>query len=339
MNRTLLLIAIFAVAGRAIAAVEPADAEWQAIKSFGRPAPQPPNAAQPTATVKAAKFIEEANRLRAFYIAYPSHPSATDAKRLETMALCHAALNGNVTSDARRIEILEQIRRNPSLSPEHRYEAVAWTYQVDVARQNPRDRLAFLGAQESVTRRLIAEFSSVRVGYESLAALARETPPPRGAAIARELRGLTTAPPELKSEAARIEERFGLVDARLASILAVAAPEANLRLTPTKPLVLYTWSAAAPQILTKLRRLATQAPHAQYIGVCLDSNVNIARQLASSANPPGDQYYNSRGASSALAQALKTGSALVIYLVDGNGVIRDVQGGEDFLRKINQLKP
>lgn len=315
-----------------------ADLAWQTLKNFGQPTSPPQTGPKPTKDQLKATFLSQADQLKAFYTQYPTHLSAKEAKQREVTALAFAALNGDSTQDARRQSALAAVRSDSGLSVAQRSEAVAWSGRVAIKRQNLKSAAAVLAAEESLTRTLIQEFPGQTDGYNSLLGIARDSSPERGQVIARDVLAMREAPAKSKTDAQRLLERYALVGKPIAPILQKAGAASLLPSTGGKVTVVYTWNAAAPQSLTRAGRMAVQAPKARFIGVCLDSNLASARQAASTRNAPGDQYYNASGPTNPLATGLAIQEPLAVYLVDRNGVIRDVKGATDFASKVANLE-
>ncbi len=244
---------------------------------------------------------------------------------------------GDETQDTRRSQLLEEIRNDSQLEESRRFEAVATSNQLSIHRQQLRDRPLYLAAQESATRSLIAEFPGVTYGYESLLAIARDSSPEKGKAVAQELMLLPGASPSVKSAAREVVDRFSVLGKPVDQIFAQAGASNLVRARENRVAVIYGWTSAAPQELRVMRQWAARTSGAVFIGICLDADIDHAKNAAASILPPGEQYYDSRGADGALAQALHIGRHPVVYLADRAGLIRDVQANDGFSAKIDVL--
>jgi hypothetical protein len=315
-----------------------ADTDWQTLKNFGRPILTPKTSPKPTPAQLKTTFLTQADQLKAFYTQYPTHASAKEAKQREVLALALAAINGDSSQDARRQTTLAAVRNDSGLSPGQRCEAVAWSGRVAIKRQNLKTGAAVLAAEESLTRSLIQEFPNQPGGYDSLMGIARDSTPERGQVIARDILAMRTATPKSKTDAQRLLDRYALVGKPIAPILEKAGATSLMSGTDPKVTVVYTWKSSTSQSLSLAGRMATQAPKARFIGVCLDNNLATARQAATARNAPGSQYYNASGSTSPLADGLAIREPLAVYLVDGDGIIRDAQGGKDFAAKVAKLE-
>ena len=318
-----------------------ADRAWSAVRTFGRPeVRQSVKSGVATATARAseaAKWRLQADQLNAFYTNYPAHPAVKEAKWRELSALNRAALDGDATQEARRLRLLEEIRSEPALMESRRFEAVAFSYQVAIARRLAVDRPSYLQSQESATRALIAEFPRVEYGDASLLAIARDSAPAHGEIVARELIAMADAPAPMKQEAQGVVGRFGLLGQSIDSIFARAGASSILASRQNYVTAIYTWSSAAPQSLRVLRQWASHTPQVRFIGICLDTDVQRAAHMAANTAPSGEQHYDAHGPDGALARALCVGRAPVLYLVDRMGIIRDVQGTDGYSAKVEAL--
>ncbi len=301
-----------------------ADEIWKALMTFGQPS-------------ASANFVDQANELRAFYTQYPTHPYVGEAKRREILALSRAALAGVIDHDQRRLSLLQDVRADTSLPDYRRFEAVAMSLQVGVHRSQHANRTAFLTAQENLTKTLVDEFPNVQDGYESLVAIARESQPNSGTRIATSVADSPNASADLRAEARIVIERFALLGTPIRPLFEGSEVVVLLGQSASKPLVIYTWTKSTPQALAAISKLRRIQPNVSLIGVCLDYDVQGAREAASTASLPGLQYYDARGNDSPLAKALKVGRGLIIYVVDRNGVLRDVQGRTDLNHKLSLL--
>ena len=315
-----------------------ADAEWFALKNQVRQNPSTPagkNTA-PAATTSAAavaKLLDQANQLQDFRTKHPAHPAVKEAKQLEAVVLAFAALKGDMSQDQRRASLVEEVRIDQGLPVARRFEAVAWSKQVGIARQKPAARADFLAAHETAGRQLVSEFPAFPGGYESLLGVARDSAPDRGKVIARDLIGMAGAPAFVKDEANLLLGRFALIGRSFTSILATAGAAALPPNTQGKIVVIYAWRSD----IMPYQALFAKAPTAAFIGINLDTNAALAKETVTKAKLPGDQYYDSRGATSPLAVALQLNRPPAVYLIDATGVICDVQGADAFAQKLSQL--
>jgi hypothetical protein len=313
-----------------------ANAQWQKLIASGRPPTASTRDKNNTRAEQAAKHVEAADRFKSFYITYPTHRSAKEAKAREVIALALAALNGDAAHDHRRESLLDEIRQDTSIPIARRFEAVAWSGRAAAKQQGQLDRAAKLAAEERLTRDLIKEFPSHPVGYESLVAIARDSNPEHGKSIAQDILAMSAVSLEAKDGARRILEREALVGKSAPAIFSASGASTLFPAATGKITIVYSWSPSMPQFRLLAKQLAKQAPQAAFIGVCLDGTLKQGGE-GKTFNLPGEHYYYPHGAASPLAEALAIGSEAVIYVIDRQGIIRDVQGYIDLAEKIGRI--
>jgi len=98
--------------------------------------------------------------------------------------------------------------------------------------------------------------------------------------------------------------------------------------------MIYFWTMAKPDFLGQLRHYA-RVPGIACVGVNVDADSDKAREFARKHPLPGKHHYD--GESGPLASRLKIGTTPAIYLVDGNGILRDTQGHVGTLEKLRRM--
>jgi hypothetical protein len=324
-----------AQAGAAEAAL--ADIVWARIKGFGVfDSPINGNAtdARGMPTVdQVTTLLDQANKLQAFHRQFPSHSAAGEARRLESLCLGMAALRGDLAHETRRRTLIGQIRNDKTLTPDRVAEAVALNLQVEIAQQRFASYAAHLAARESAARALIDEFPAIAAGYETLLAVGSDSGPLRGKAIAEELIR-SRSPAGVKSEARVVLDQYELVGQSVGALIAQAGASELPAGAKGKSIILYAWSSADTASLRAAKQLGWTARETFVVGVNLDQDANIARQVAVREKLPADQYYDTSGR---LAGALKMARPGRAYLIDQNGIIQDVFGLERMNEKLSQF--
>ena len=223
-----------------------ADEQWAALKIKAEQSRGTNTAKAGVATnskaQKASDYLTQATQLQEFIANNPNHAGSAEARQMAAVALSMAAMNGDETQDQRRAQLILEVRNDLKLPVEKRFEAVAWSKQVEVARSKPTSRAAFLSAHEKAGRQLIEEFPSFSGGYESLLGVARDSEPSQGRRIAQELVNMA-APEEIKSSARLLVERFDLVGRSLSEVLATVGAESLSAKTTGRVTIVYSWSS------------------------------------------------------------------------------------------------
>jgi hypothetical protein len=327
--------ALIMQAGAAEAAL--ADIVWARIKGFGTfDSPINGNGSDERgmpAVDQLITLIDQANKLQAFHRQFPSHSAAREAQRLESLCLGMAALRGDYSHEVRRRILVEQLRKDKTLPPDKIAEAVALNLQVDIAQQRFASYAAHLAARESAARALIDEFPEVPAGYETLLAVGNDSGPLRGRAIAEELIR-SRSPAGVKGEARAVLDQYELVGRSVGALLAQAGASDLPAGAKGKSMILYGWSSGDTASLRAAKQLGWTARETFVVGINLDQDANIARQVAMREKLPADQYYDTSGR---LAGALKMARPGKAYLIDQNGIIQDVFEMERMNEILSQL--
>lgn len=271
---------------------------------------------------KATAFAATADRLKTFYTANSLHSGTKDARRLEAMCLNYAAFFGNTTVETRRLAAVEIIRKDTTIDAAKRFEVVAWSNQVAINRLNLRSTAARLAEHERSARGLIAEFPAVHLGYDSLLAVARDSDPNKGKAIANDIL-LLSAPAHIRQQTQELLGRLALVGQSALALLTQAGAKNLADSANGKPVVVYAWSRNDASSLAVAKRLSVTAPNAAVIGVNLDADVAAAQATAASERLPGIQYFDPRTVQSPVALALKFSRPAQAYMADATGLVRD----------------
>lgn len=173
-------------------------------------------------------------------------------------------------------------------------------------------------AKASIARALMQEFPGEPDGYGLLLANARTAAPGTARALAKELL-MSSAPKRFMSVAQRVIEHADLLDQPLDLSKAVPALPKDQK----QALVIYSWTVADEGFLQIIRRHA-QDKNIAFVGINLDTDIDSAKAV--SAILPGTQYFDHNGLDGPLARQLCLLVRTSLYLVDDNGVVRDVNG-------------
>ncbi|MBA3849574.1 MAG: hypothetical protein C0502_06205 [Opitutus sp.] len=323
-----------------------ADAAWAALKSRGPGQPVDVPAGTDAASARQARadaiaaYLRDADDLRDFRLRFADHAAANEARLLEAQALLRTKALGDTAQDARRDQLVADIRRDTAIPVARRAPLAAYSDNLEVSRTPGLTGDARLAAYERTARALNSEFPTMPDGYESLVQIAKVSPDDRAQAIAREILAHPGAPAHAKAEARMLGERHALVGRPLREaagpILANTAPQAA---AGGRPVVLYTWASFSPPSLAQARRLAGLAPGgARLVGVCLDQRTLApARALAAEQALPGEQVFDWLGRRGELAEALKLTEVGLVYTVDSAGTIRSVSAQRDLAAALAAL--
>jgi hypothetical protein len=320
------------------------DAEWDDLRGAGTISIIPGVAeAKDERSLKQAfkqhgkTLAANADRARDFASRHPGHPKAAEARRLEALLLLQAVQAGDVSLAARMNATVESVRKDQNVPEPIRAEIAGLADFSDAthAFRNAADRaLGF----EVVARGLITEFPYQPQGYESLLTIAREAEDAKGRALAAELRSMA-APPAVKEGADFLLKRYDLVGQPLSALLTDEAAKAALaEIKPDSATLLYTWATWSPGSLALANDLAARkVPGVVVLALNLDQDVAAAKEQARSHALPGTQIYDAESTAGSLARRLGINGAPYVYLIDADGVVRDVKGVENLEQKLAKL--
>lgn len=303
------------------------DAAWRGLrdKVDNRPVPRKPGEVVPKTDW--AGIAAEAER---FQRDFPDHARARSARKIAATALIHAdderpelSKRARDTADA----FIEDLK-NPARD---RLETKITLEQAKLRRARFETMQQRMIAHAAHARDLIRTYPSHSEGYGYLLALAKTESTENKHALADELLA-NGAPAHIERQARRIRARLDLVGRPLK----LKGAESAIEAAKGKALVVYTWQASDDGFLRLVRRLgATGDTH--FIGINLDEDAATARAKAASSQLPGTQFYDGGGLDGPMARQMEIMSGTTIFLVDGSGIVQDVNGQHDALYKLVHL--
>jgi hypothetical protein len=294
---------------------------------------QQDSAATNTPASLATAALARADLAKAFYQAYPTHPDATAARKLEILALLDAD-TGSTPAVSARLSSTELAFRHDTTVSEADRAIVAGFYDFRQAVKSPDTTGSPLTAIEQAARGLVTEFPQQPQGYESLLTLAAQKGNPRGLIIAQGLIS-SAGSASVKQRAQSLVTRLGLKGRKLSDVvpaLAATQPAGTGKLT-----IVYSWSIQSPSSLA-MAKLLGQRPtdHGLWIGVNLDAKSALAsaEKIAADGKFPGQQVYDDQGANGTVAKAFGFDSAPLALFVGSDGVIVDVYDAQVLLNTL-----
>lgn len=202
--------------------------------------------------------------------------------------------------------------------------------QARLKRRNFASREGHLQAHAEHAEELIRDFPDQPEGYGYLLSLSKAENPAKARRLAESVLA-SSAPEPFKRGAQRVLTRLALEG----TPLRLAGADAAVAAARGQPLAIYVWTAQSAGIKEAVRRFAATRRDFAFIGINLDEDVTVAQ--ASAAGLPGAQFYDAEGLDGPLARQLQLTMAVGLYLVDGEGVIRDVDAHRDPLAAAERL--
>jgi hypothetical protein len=306
------------------------------MPDFSAQLPGDPAARKAALADRAVVFLRAADRAKDFYTRYPDHAKAGEAKLTEVRALVAASQMGDATLEGRLTATVQALRGDRSVQTALRVQAVS-AYAFPKALRGAKDRAERLDAMAQVARSLAVEFPDQPQGAESLVNLAAGSDEATARNLANEVLAMP-ATPAIKQSAQTLLARLDLVGKPLAAEIDGAdLASAKATLTAGRPTIIYTWATWSPGSLRLAADLKKLSAAANFVGLNLDEDTATADALAQKEGLIGQMVYDQRGREGALAQRLKVRGAPEVFLVDAQGVIRDVRGETDLAKKLQSL--
>lgn len=277
-----------------------------------------------------------ADSAQQFYLEHPDHPKARRARKVEIDSLLSIDDGSDATIHPRLKARVSDYRKDRSIPANERAQ-VAKMFDMREVTRNAAVGYDHRKGFERVARDIAAEFSDAEDGEQMLLSIAKNRSNKDGLKIAREL-ARDAKTDRAKKSALELQTRLELIGQPLAKILPSLVKQrdaGNSRLT-----VLYSWSTEVPGSMATAKLLgAREAENATWIGVNLDeeSNLETARTIAGRDQFPGTQLYTVERNHKTVPRKLGMGEAGLVYLVDSEGTIFDVQVHQDLMNMITSF--
>lgn len=285
----------------------------------------------------AAAALAKADYARDFYATHQVHPCRNEARKIEALCLLDAALADDNSSGVRMQEAVRAFLADKTVASADR-AVVAGTYEFQMARARIHSQADMFREYESVARNLMREFPDQPQGYISLLTQSMQRDPAVALAMAEEI-AKSSGPEMARKQARRLMNRLGLLGKPIAAQTSGVFDQTVLdRWQKGKPGLIYFWATWNPDSIKLAEALATRAQGAaNVIGVCLDSDLNVARAAAAEHRLPGVLIFDPRGVDGAVAEKLGAFESPVVYYIDGRGITRDVRVTDDIDAKLSDL--
>ena len=317
-----------------------ADHSWAALLAAQDSATQGPAQTPGDAATRIQAQAERAGRSRAvadqakiFYTANPTHDRTAEARNVEIFSLIASIEDGDATVTGRLGQAVADLRADLSIPVKIRAKGVA-AHEFTRAWRGLNSRTQRMETTERIARDLIREFPTEPQGYEALLACGQADVSVKSEQIARELI-VSNAPEDIRKSAQGLLDRSALVGSALSAVLGVAGADLLAALPSGEPVIVYSWATWGPGSIELGRMI--QARRFAAIGICLDEQVEAAKKAEHAEGLGGKHLYDAQGRQGSMAGRLNFNTAGQIYLVDAQGVIRDVRGGEDLETKLAAL--
>jgi len=328
---------------------------WRALQKAIQPPPYPAEwqTNQPTKE-QVAQFEKQngilasdaADKLHQFYTKYPSNENVVEARRREYDLLKVAVDLGN-TNAVTRIEALDQQRlKDPSLSDDERIGLRVEQIQRILSSANENTVTNALGKVETAMRALQSEFPDradlagmtasladiwFRHGnFQKSRALAEEVLKSKAEQDAKETVSMLLK--QLSHEGKPVDLKFSALDGR----------EVDLKKLRGKVVLIDFWATWCAPCMRELPNVKAvyQKFHDkgfEIVGLSYDEEKQALQQVVSTESIPWPQGFDEANGGKKFAEEFGVTSLPTMWLLDKNGVLRDLQGVNDLEKKVEKF--
>lgn len=328
-----------------------ADKAWDDLLAAGRP--MPPAAewgGRPTPEQLAGwqranrdRLIAAAKLAREFTQLYPNHPRTRDAFEKEIEFLGMAAQSG-ATEVVPRLNELEKARlEDPRLSEEQKYELRSKLVQQTAMSHQQEGSTRVLEELEQGTLMLLRDFPHRPEPYELLSVVAANSPSATALKHAQTIIASEAASADVKATARSILIRQANLNRTIKlQFTDVAGREVDLEKLRGKVVLINFWATwggpsvqELPAILETYSRFHSRG--FEVIGISLDTEQEALTKVVAHHNLPWPQYYDGKGWSNEIAQQFSVTSVPTMWLVDKQGIVRDINARVDLAAKVEKF--
>ncbi len=209
---------------------------------------------------------------------------------------------------------------------------------------NPEEvRRRQFAAQLAGTRRLLAEQPKDPRGYQALLTMAQMADPAEGLALARELAALKSPPPGLHEQAVALIRQFEKIGKPLKLKCWVATGETfDMEKLRGKVVVIDFWAVWCKPCIAEMPSLAElygrkKDQGMEVLGYSLDNNAAAPKEFISLNKLPWPVSCDGNGFSYGFAAECGVTAIPTLWLIDKQGVLRDVNGRIRLEEKVERL--
>jgi thiol-disulfide isomerase/thioredoxin len=305
---------------------------------------QPPDEAARLAFQKdrAALAEQVADLARTFYVQHPTDERAS-AARWHELELLNAAVGLGNTNVADRLAAREKDRLDdPATSEEERFGIRVVAAQREAEALFGTDEDAGRAALEKSMTALAAEFPTRPEPYQILVEMASDAPADRARSMLAPV--LSTNAPEAAREAGKsLLARLDMVGKPLdLKFTAINGKEIDLADYRGKVVLIDFWATWCGPCIDELPKLkeAYQTLHPrgfEILGISFDDNEETLKTFIERESMTWPQYFDGKGWENALGTRFGIGSIPTLWLVDKQGILRDLNARQDLVAKVENL--
>lgn len=302
-----------AAAGKKVA--DTPDARWAAVEAAAKPSsidsrslPRGSSQQKIVVATNADKSRATAASAKDFYTKNPSHPRATDARKIEALAELRGIKQGDTVQETKALAVAAAFRANPGYPQSARIEVALLMEQSELSRQiKAGTKQGRVGEQLRVADRLRAEFGETPEYYTYTMQMARTLDLPTALRFATEALHAPAATAATKLQAKTLVDRMGLLGKPIAlRLTGLDGTGLDLAKASGKITLLLAWSPSDPSSLAVLKTLGKAVPKdAQIVYLALGGTEKAAKALWAAPPLPGVHCHAPAGPlSRAVSEAL-----------------------------------
>ncbi len=329
-----------------------ADQAWENLqREFSEP-PSPPASWADTPPTeeevrefersRGAAAVKVADAARDFYTRFGDDPRS-DAARWHEMQLLDAAVKLGVTNVLERLETAEADRmKDPNVGEEERFGVRMAAAQREAEMLFAKDPEE---AREKLTSSLAAiarEFPQRPETYQLLLSLASSADAEKARPLIESILS-TNTPEPIRMAASNLLARFEMVGKPLdLKFSAVDGREIDLAAMRGKVVLIDFWATWCGPCIVELPNVkaAYEKLHPQgfeILGISFDQDKDELTQFVASNEMPWPQYFDGKGWENDIGRRFGIQSIPTMWLVDKNGVLRDLNARANLEQKVADL--
>jgi Uncharacterized protein SCO1/SenC/PrrC, involved in biogenesis of respiratory and photosynthetic systems len=309
-------------------------ADWQ-----GHPTPEQRAAFRAKQSEKASQAADKA---KAFYTEFPTHPKAAEAKKKEADMLQVAVQLGNTNKVAEFQKLQDERAKDPNLTEEERFKLRMEMVQTTVRAKMQQGPEAFQAELEKSGRNLIKDFPKRNEGYDILLQAASQAEGDKARTLAKEV-AESAAPEEIKTRAEGLLTKLDALGKPLPiKFTAVDGREVDLAKLTGKVVLVDFWAtwcgpcvAELPNVKEAYNKLHDKG--FEIVGISFDKDKGTLEKFVAEREMKWPQYFDGKVWQNEYGQKYGINGIPSMWLVDKKGNLRDMNARGALEEKVAKL--